>query len=425
MTTSHDNDVTTYFRIRSEDMPRIHEHDSTPNYTSMDRFQVAINDCALAIPSMDTDLGHFAIVVKAPTYTEANDGTPWTPPMNPGTAPTAPPTIARMGLRAQQPDPNNPAEIAAHAAAALLNQAPDHFAIQEALRRFTQQQKAYNTYTNATKALRNLILNAVDDQYINELKHINTGYVKVSPLALLDHLWTEYGTIDGSDLTQNEKRMKAPWNPPAPIENLFKQLKTGQEFAFKGSEVITESVMLRYGYENIEATGLFKSPNTIWRAKDDVDKTWKNFKKHYTAAYIDIKKNTTVEAAGYSVNAIQEIVRNEIGAALFNVDQAPLHEPEPSYYPPESANAAVTMEQLKDLIATLIKPQEKKKKNLKGQAKNEDGQWITYCHTHGVTTNLSHTSSNCSRKKDGHKDAATLSNRMGGSDVINKKKPRE
>ena len=391
MTTSHHNEVATYFRIKPDEMPRLHEPNCTPTYSTMEKFQEAIDDCALTIPSWAPILGHLALVIARAEYEEANDGNPWTPPVNPGEAPTAPPTIAT-------PDANNPAEVAAHAAAALLSQAPDHFAIQESLRLFTQRQKAYDTYKNANKALHNLIINAGDDQYINDLKHIRTGYVNVTPIALLDHLWKKYGTIDDTDLTANEARMKTPWNPPAPIEDLFKQLKVGQEFAIKGKEEIPDAIMLRYGYNNIKQTGLFTSYNTKWRDKDEGDKTWENLKTHYAAAHNDLKKNTTVEATGYSASAIQELVRNEIGA-LFNVDQAPPLEPEPEYYQPESANAAVTLEQLKNLITTLVKPQEKKKK-LKGQAKNEEGQWITYCHTHGVTTNLSHTSSNCSRKKE-------------------------
>jgi hypothetical protein len=47
-----------------------------------------------------------------------------------------------------------------------------------------------------------------------------------------------------------------------------------------------------------------------------------------------------------------------------------------------------------------------------------DGFPVTYCWSHGVTQNLSHTSATCQRKHDGHKSEATYDNRMGGSDAI-------
>ena len=38
-----------------------------------------------------------------------------------------------------------------------------------------------------------------------------------------------------------------------------------------------------------------------------------------------------------------------------------------------------------------------------------------YCHTHGA---CNHTSSDCNRKAPGHRNTATLTNRMGGSNVF-------
>eukprot|EP00957_Ditylum_brightwellii_P137398 10475610-Ditylum_brightwellii.AAC.1 len=40
---------------------------------------------------------------------------------------------------------------------------------------------------------------------------------------------------------------------------------------------------------------------------------------------------------------------------------------------------------------------------------------IFYCWSHGVTNGEHHTSSNCSNKKQGHRDNATILNRMGSS----------
>ena len=39
----------------------------------------------------------------------------------------------------------------------------------------------------------------------------------------------------------------------------------------------------------------------------------------------------------------------------------------------------------------------------------------TYCHTHGA---CNHTSAECNRKAPGHRNTATLTNRMGGSNAF-------
>ena len=73
----------------------------------------------------------------------------------------------------------------------------------------------------------------------------------------MTHLWEQYGEIDESDRTENELRMKAPWMPPSPIEDLFKQLRDGQKFAEKGGDTISDNLPIRYGLEVIGTTGLF------------------------------------------------------------------------------------------------------------------------------------------------------------------------
>jgi hypothetical protein len=42
----------------------------------------------------------------------------------------------------------------------------------------------------------------------------------------------------------------------------------------------------------------------------------------------------------------------------------------------------------------------------------------TYCWTHGITTNLSHTSATCSTKSHGHQDDATEENKIGGATFV-------
>ena len=84
----------------------------------------------------------------------------------------------------------------------------------------------------------------------------------------MTHLWKHYGTIEVSDLTANEEAMKADWNPPTPIEDLFKQLREGQKFAKLGNETISDDQLARYAYENINKTGVFDKACKKWRLQD-------------------------------------------------------------------------------------------------------------------------------------------------------------
>ena len=62
----------------------------------------------------------------------------------------------------------------------------------------------YDTYQNVSTALRNQILEAVDEAYYSALKDPIVGFSNVTPLAILDHLKQNYGTVTPDMLIQNE-----------------------------------------------------------------------------------------------------------------------------------------------------------------------------------------------------------------------------
>ena len=102
-----------------------------------------------------------------------------------------------------------------------------------------------------------LSINKVDDKYIDAIKHRITKCNNIGPITIITHLKTHYGRIQLSNKTANSKKMATPWNPPTPIENLWKQLREGQDFAQEGNEPISDATLARNGYELILATGLF------------------------------------------------------------------------------------------------------------------------------------------------------------------------
>ena len=151
---------------------------------------------------------------------------------------------------------------------AVTGQVPaplDHFTELEKQRLYIAQKKVFYTYKVEEKALCSLILNSVDDQYINHLKDAKTKYSKVAPRTILESLWKSYEKVEVSDLSANDKRMKVQWNPPTPVSNLWKQLSDGRKFAHAGKETISTSQLTRFAYNNIAATGLFNADLAKWR----------------------------------------------------------------------------------------------------------------------------------------------------------------
>ena len=119
---------------------------------------------------------------------------------------------------------------------------------------------------------------------------------------------------------------------------------------------------------------------------------------------------------------------------------APVDVPSTEEAPPliQEANAAMTAKDIKRMIEEVLKDQpaqntrSKKKRKTEGESSNHckivsdkiekhvaqgycDGKPVTYCHTHGITTNLEHNSCTCTRRGDAHKATATLRDKKGGN----------
>jgi hypothetical protein len=153
-----------------------------------------------------------------------------------------------------------------------------------------------------------------------------------------------------------------------------------------------------------------------------------------------MKNQLTSKSAGYSANQttfVTDLIHQELQQfvnhmPIFqqdpannenqnpNVPSAPT--PQQHLQPPpvknDNVNAAITTDALKDIFKTLMKEHKINKPNKvkpKPHGKDENDKDVTYCHSHGVTSNLWHNSTTCSRKKEGHNDAATLNNKLGGN----------
>ena len=392
------SNILAQFPIAPADMPKIATATSRPSYTSITKFREAIAGQALAIPSSQTTLGHLALVISTADFKSVNSNVAYVNLVNPG--------------------PN-------------LTVAPGATAAQtkEATRLHDIATTNYQVYINTRTHLRNQIIHSVPDKYVSVLKHRLTHYSNRSPLELLEHLTTTYGAVTSDDLTANYARMTAQWTPPTPIEALWEQLKEGQEFATEGQETIADSQLMRLAYDNIKNTGLFNDQCRLWRAKPAVNKTYGNLKTYFIECDNDRRQNeTTAGTAGYA-NAIREVVHNELASIV--ADQSLPTEPTQEdiqsfmHQPTQDSANAVTLEDMKTLFKTMLaehtttnlQPSNSDKnprQPLVAQGYDTNGTAITYCWSHGITRNLKHNSKDCNRKKEGHKDAATLNNKMGG-----------
>ena len=75
--------IISQFRISPDLMPKMSTPTMAPNYTSIRKFQLALEENALSIQSHQTELGHLALVITEEAYLEANNEVAFNEPTDP------------------------------------------------------------------------------------------------------------------------------------------------------------------------------------------------------------------------------------------------------------------------------------------------------------------------------------------------------
>ena len=259
-------------------------------------------------------------------------------------------------------------------------------------------------YRAVEKAICQQIIEATPPMHLEALKERKFGLSRITSRQMHAHLWSTYGEITPALLAANLTEMQAPWHPEqSPISTLYPRLNKAQDFADTGGEPIADNQWVRTGTEILSKTGLFSLDIRDWQAKNKADKTKTNFVSHFTRAEKAYHENNTSGQHGYAQQA---------NAAI----QDHLHH-FAQQFAMNDARMALLEAQLKTANAIIAKEKTTEQPTQPGNPKKPFVA-KAYCWTHGRVSNPKHTSATCRYKKEGHKDEATMDNKMGGETCV-------
>ena len=234
--------------------PTIPKLTGLPTYESIRSIHMKLKSNAASIPSTlgGGNHGLLGLVLAAATY-QLFTGHAFVMPLNPGAVPVIP-----------------AGATAAHTG--------------ELVCQHGENLQMYQETQRTDQALKQQLLNAVDEMYTRGLRNPHTGYSNVTTMGLLTHLYNTYGSITSMDLEQNDIRMKTQYDPTQPIEVLFNQIETAQEFAEAANNPYPNATIISTAYLLLFKTGLYRDACREWNRRAAVTKTWDNFKADFSAA---------------------------------------------------------------------------------------------------------------------------------------------
>ena len=286
------------------------------------------------------------------------------------------------------------------------------------------------------QALRTQIIEAVDAEYLDALRHVDTDMINESIPQIFEFLQNNYGRITEEELVQKEEDLRNyDYDPQSPVDKVFSQVTLFADLCAITNNDKTDKQLCQISYLIFNRTRVFLDSLKKWNAKTSDEKTYGQFKKYMQEEHHALKQVGALaikDSTFYQANMVQQVlaqqselqdnlqasidqqVKDSLLSALTEYTTNSVEESQV-----EVANNVATKakdastEAILEMIAALTKKVEDLKRPADVDINPRTGKkFKRYCWTCGCCP---HWGKDCPVKKPGHQDNANFKNRMGGS----------
>ena len=316
----------------------------------------------------------------------------------------------------------------------------------------------YRECKNVEKALLRHIQTAVEDKFLEFMVDDDTGLIEDDIPTVLDYLFTNYGKVTSVEVKEAESEvLNLQFNPADPMITIYRPIEQLQKKASESGIPYSDEQIMEFGLTLVRNTRDFEKAIGEWNAAPN--KTWALFKTHFRDAQMELKdiRGPTMQQAGYHhANMLASQLRVDLNNQQTQMlalmqdlvpDLPPAnHVPAEEAHVQQVANATIgdnvqlqMLQILQAIQAAQATGNQHGQQHRNGGGNRNGGRnqpgggrarvnrrtpddasfnrvdTSAYCHTHGA---CNHTSAECNKKAPGHRDTATLANRMGGSNAF-------
>ncbi len=190
-----------------------------------------------------------------------------------------------------------PAGLAANAAAGTR-------AMAEAVHK--EQIARFKIFAGVEQALKDVILKAVDHDYLLEIEDYTLGFLNQMPISIINHLRSQGGALDFADtktlLTERDKEWDVSEVPQIYFNRVEKAIR-GLTRAGIVSDLSERRNMALY---YLKASGEFDAAVRKWERKPSASKTWTNIKSFIATEYAKENEQNKLTSKQYKANAMEE-----------------------------------------------------------------------------------------------------------------------
>ena len=261
--------------LKKETVTKIHGQPTSHDLTILEKELIAI---LAGIPTAlgGGSFGHVGVIMDETAYLTMTNGIAFENPANPGVY---------------------PAGLAANAAATVRARAEAEH--KELINQF-------ETFEGVRQGVKDLILEAVDNEYLIEIEHETLGFLNQTPRQMLDHLLTRGGTLDFADTKELLAERDGEWNVSENPQLYFNRVEKAMKGLLRNGITSDPNERRDIALFYLKATGEFDAAVREWEARPAANKTWANIKTFISAEYAKENKQNRLTAKQFKANAIEE-----------------------------------------------------------------------------------------------------------------------
>lgn len=289
---------------------------------------------------------------------------------------------------------------------------------------------------------------SIEEDYLKGMVNPATAQLEGEIWQILDTLKQSTQMTDEELEAHRDAIKNMDFNPTMPLDTVYIKIDKYVQISQNAGQPVTQTQAISLAMIILKKTGVFSRYIAEWKRRPLLQQTWILFKDFFRNAQNELRNSnslTSQEAlAQLNANMVaQQVTEQLLQHPVFHLEEAnELPEaspaPAPAQTPPPDAHQINNASSMETLMQQLIQmmmnqqpPQQQQyqqqyyrggggrggrgRGNSAGRGRGGRGPIIfnKYCWTHGLCT---HTSSECRNRAQGHKENATLTNRMGGSD---------
>jgi hypothetical protein len=260
--------------LRKELVTKIHGQLKDHNITTLEKNLVAI---AASTPSGlgGGNHGHAGIIVETTKYL-AITGVAFTDPIHPRIYPTGLPTTAAARTRAR------------------------------AEAKHKESLAEYEIFKGVEQTLKDIILEAVEHDYLLEIKDDTLRFLNQTPKQMINHLKIRGGALDFVDTKTLIAERDMEWDVSENPQNYFNRVEKAVKALTRANINTNMNQLQDMALYHFKASGEFDVAEREWENKAAADKTWTNIKMFISAEYASKNKQNKLTAKQFKANAMEE-----------------------------------------------------------------------------------------------------------------------